>query len=224
MFGTLDRIQGKQVLITLDDEIDIYKVQRLSGGKKPTVELDISDGRKITPSQRKKIYALINDLCEYTGDVPEYWKEKFKFMVETIFGIDEFSLSDCSVTVGNYMILTILEFLFQHDIPFKTKTWDSIPNDFPKQMLCIKHKRCVICGKPADTAHYDTVGMGRNRNKINHVGMRIMTLCRIHHDEQHHCMKYGKEMDFYEKYHIKPIKVTEEIAKELHLGKAAEHG
>lgn len=46
MFGTLDRIQGKQVLITLDDEIDIYKVQRLSGGKKPTVELDISDGRK----------------------------------------------------------------------------------------------------------------------------------------------------------------------------------
>ena len=51
MFGTLDRIQGKQVLITLDDEIDMYKVQRLSGGKKPTVELDISDGRRITPSQ-----------------------------------------------------------------------------------------------------------------------------------------------------------------------------
>ena len=33
MFGTLDRIQGKQVLITLDDEIDMYKVQRLSDGK-----------------------------------------------------------------------------------------------------------------------------------------------------------------------------------------------
>lgn len=56
MFGTLDRIQGKQVLITLDDEIDMYKVQRLSGGKKPTVELDISDGRKIhTKSAEKDI-------------------------------------------------------------------------------------------------------------------------------------------------------------------------
>ena len=207
MFGTLDRIQGKQVLITLDDEIDMYKVQRLSGGKKPTVELDISDG--------KKIYALINDLCEYTGDVPEYWKEKFKFMVETIFGIDEFSLSDCSVTVGNYMILTILEFLFQHDIPFRTKTWDSIPNDFPKQMLCIKNRRCVICGKPgADIAHYNAVGTGRNRNKINHVGMYIMTLCREHHTEQH---KIGIK-NFMNIYHLKPIKVTKEIAKELHLG------
>ena len=221
MFGTLDRIQGKQVLITLDDEIDMYKVQRLSGGKKPTVELDISDGRKITPSQRKKIYALINDLCEYTGDVPEYWKEKFKFMVETIFGIDEFSLSDCSVTVGNYMILTILEFLFQHDIPFRTKTWDSIPNDFPKQMLCIKNRRCVICGKPgADIAHVQTVGMGRNRTKINHTGMYIMSLCRTHHTLQH---TIGLKT-FMETFHIKPIKVTEEIAKELHLGKVVEHG
>lgn len=217
MFGTLDRIQGKQVLITLDDEIDMYKVQRLSGGKKPTIELDISDGRRITPSQRKKIYALINDLCEYTGDVPEYWKEKFKFMVETIFGIDEFSLSDCSVTVGNYMILTILEFLFQNDIPFRTKTWDSIPNDFPKQMLCIKKKLCVICGKPgADIAHVQTVGMGRNRTKINHTGMYIMSLCRECHIRQH---QMGIS-SFMQKYHIKPIKVTEEIAKELHLGKA----
>ena len=216
MFGTLDRIQGKQVLITLDDEIDMYKVQRLSGGKKPTVELDISDGRRITPSQRKKIYALINDLCEYTGDVPEYWKEKFKFMVETIFGIDEFSLSDCSVTVGNYMILTILEFLFQHDIPFRTKTWDSIPDWFPKQMLCLKKKLCVICGKPhADIAHVQTVGMGRNRTKINHTGMYIMSLCRECHIRQH---QMGIS-SFMQKYHIKPIKVTEEIAKELHLGK-----
>ena len=148
------------------------------------------------------------------GDVPEYWKEKFKFMVETIFGIDEFSLSDCSVTVGNYMILTILEFLFQHDIPFKTKTWDSIPNDFPKQMLCIKNKRCAICGKPADIAHYNAVGTGRNRNKINHVGMYIMTLCREHHTEQH---KIGIK-NFMNIYHLKPIKVTKEIAKELHLG------
>ena len=211
MFGKLERVQGNQILITLDEELDMYKVQRLSDGKKPTVELDISDGRRITPDQRKKIYALINDLCEYTGDVPEYWKEKFKFMVETIFGIDEFSLSDCSVTVGNYMILTILEFLFQHDIPFKTKTWDSIPNDFPKQMLCIKNRRCVICGKPADRAHVFAVGMGRNRNKIHNRNNYVMTLCREHHQEQHN----GDEMEFIKKYHIKPIKVTEEVAKEI---------
>lgn len=221
MFGKLESIKGNQILITLDEKIDMYKVQRLSDGKKPTVEVDISDERKITPDQRKKIYALINDLCEYTGDIPEYWKEKFKFMVETIFEIDDFSLSNCSMTVGNYMILVILEFLFQHDIPFKTKVWDSIPDYFPKQMLCLMNKRCVLCGKPADIAHFNAVGMGRNRRKINHVGMYIMTLCRSHHTEQH---KIGIN-NFIKKYHIKPIKVTKEIAKRLRLhSKEASNG
>lgn len=218
MFGKLESIKGNQILITLDEKIDMYKVQRLSDGKKPTVEVDISDERKITPDQRKKIYALINDLCEYTGDVPEYWKEKFKFMVETIFEIDDFSLSNCSMTVGNYMILVILEFLFQHDIPFKTKVWDSIPDDFPKQALALKQKRCVICGKPADIAHYNAVGSGRNRKKINHIGMYIMTLCRTHHTEQH---KIGIN-NFIRKYHIKPIKVTPEIAKRFKLGRVTD--
>lgn len=221
MFGKIKKITGNEITIEIE-ELDLYKIQRFANDQKPTVELDIADGRRITPDQRKKIYALINDLCEYTGDVPEYWKEQFKFMVETTFGVNRFSLSNCSMTIGNYMILTILNFLFEHDIPFKTKTWDSIPDDFPKQMLCIKNKRCVICGKPADIAHYNAVGMGRNRKKINHVGMYIMTLCRIHHDEQHHYMRYKGLNDFFEKYHIKPIKVTEEIAKQLHLGRSDE--
>lgn len=222
MFGKIKKISGNEMTIEVD-ELDMYKIQRLSDGKKPTVEFDIADGRRITPNQRKKVYALINDLCDYTGDVPEYWKEKFKFMVETTFGVNHFSLSNCSMTIGNYMILTILNFLFEYDIPFKTKTWDSIPDDFPKQMLCIKNKRCVICGKPADIAHYNAIGMGRNRDKINHVGMYIMTLCRIHHDEQHHYMKYKKLNDFFEKYHIKPIKVTPGIARKFHLGKVEQN-
>lgn len=222
MFGKIKKITGNELTIEVD-ELDQYKIQRFASGKQPIVEINVSDGRVISPDQRKKIYALINDLCDYTGDVPEYWKEKFKFMVETTFGVNHFSLSNCSMTIGNYMILTILNFLFEYDIPFKTKTWDSIPDDFPKQMLCIKNKRCVICGKPADIAHYNAVGMGRNRNKINHVGMYIMTLCRIHHDEQHHYMRYKGLNDFFEKYHIKPIKVTPEIARKFHLGKVEQN-
>ncbi|MGX5377601.1 putative HNHc nuclease [Ligilactobacillus sp. LYQ135] len=219
MFGKVTKINGNKIEIELDEEIDMYQVQRLSNGKQPTVEIAISDGRIITPDQRKKIYALINDLCDYTGDLPEYWKIRFKFAVEMIFKVKPFSLSNCSVTVGNYMILTILNFMFENNIPFKTKTWDAIPDDFPKQMLCLKNKQCVICGKPADIAHYNAVGMGRNRNKIDHVGMYIMTLCRIHHDEQHHYMRYNRINNFFEKYHIKPIKVTPEIAKRFKLGR-----
>ena len=214
-YGTLEKISGDRFEITADEETDLRKINRLSDGKKPRVMFQIDDGRTISADQRKKIYALINDLCDFTGDVPEYWKAKFKFMVQTIFGIEEFSLSNCSMTTANQMILTILDFLFEEDIPFKTKTWDSIPNDFPKQMLCIKNKRCVICGKKADIAHYQAVGSGRNRRTINHVGMYINTFCREHHTQQH---ELGIN-NFSELYHIKPIKVTEEIARELHLGR-----
>lgn len=214
-YGTLEKISGDRFEITADEETDLRKINRLSDGKKPRVMFQIDDGRTISADQRKKIYALINDLCDFTGDVPEYWKAKFKFAVQMIFGVEEFSLSDCSMTTANQMILTILDFLFEEDIPFKTKTWDSIPNDFPKQMLCIKNKRCVICGKKADIAHYQAVGSGRNRRTINHVGMYINTFCREHHSEQH---ELGIN-NFSELYHIKPIKVTEEIARELHLGR-----
>lgn len=214
-YGTVEKISGDRLEITADEETDLRKINRLSDGKKPRVMFQIDDGRTISADQRKKIYALINDLCDFTGDVPEYWKAKFKFMVQMIFGVEEFSLSDCSMTTANRMILTILDFLFEEDIPFKTKTWDSIPNDFPKQMLCIKNKRCVICGKKADIAHYQAVGSGRNRRTINHVGMYINTFCREHHTQQH---ELGIN-NFSELYHIKPIKVTEEIARELHLGR-----
>ena len=215
MFGKLIKVSNNRVEIELDEELDMYKLQKLADSKQPVVELNVQDGRKISPDQRKKIWTLINDLCDYTGDIPDEWEKRFKYKTKCDFNVDQFSLSNCSMTIANYMILEILDYLFAEDIPFKLKTWESIPQDFPKQMLCLRQKRCVICGKHADIAHYQAVGNGRNRNKINHVGMYIMTLCRSCHVEQH---KQGI-MTFCQKYHIRPIKVTEEIARQLKLGR-----
>ena len=67
MFGRLQKIQGNKVEIELDDELDFNKVERFANGKQPEVELNVNDGRTITPDQRKKIWALINDFCLYTG-------------------------------------------------------------------------------------------------------------------------------------------------------------
>lgn len=220
MFGRLLKVQGNKVEIELDDEFDFNKVERFANGKQPVVELSVNDGRTITPDQRKKIWALIDDFCLYTGYSLDEAEILFKSLTRSKYNIEPFSLSDCSVSTGCLMIEAILEFLFDNDIPFQTKTWDSIPDWFPKQMLCIKKKLCVICGKPgADIAHVQTVGMGRNRTKINHTGMYIMSLCREHHTLQH---TIGLTT-FMETFHIKPIKVTEEIAKELHLGKVKIH-
>ncbi|WP_240034409.1 putative HNHc nuclease, partial [Staphylococcus aureus] len=37
----------------------------------------------------------------------------------------------------------------------------------------------------ADLAHYEAVGRGMNRNKMNHYDKHVLALCREHHNEQH---------------------------------------
>lgn len=221
MFGKLISTKGNTVTIQLDDELDINQLVRFANGKQPTVELQVEDGRHITPDQRKKIYALITDFCLYTGYVPDEAKRYFKSMVEAYYNVAEFSLSDCSETVASYVIRLILDFMFQEDIPFRTKIWDSLPSDFPRVAMCIRHRRCAIClAEHADIDHVTTVGMGRNRNTINHTGMYIEPLCRVHHTIRH---AMGIK-SFMQRYHLKPIKVTPELAKELHLGRIDQDG
>ena len=43
-------------------------------------ELTVFDGRFITPEQRKKIYAMINDISTWTGYYPDELKEKMKYL------------------------------------------------------------------------------------------------------------------------------------------------
>lgn len=213
---TLKKLTGaRNAQIEFSDDLNIAGINRLANQKQTTGRIIFDDNRHITTDQRKLIYGLLGDLANYTGDDQEYWEDYFKYQVCGIFDIDRFSLSDCSITTARYMILTILDFLFTENIPFKRKWWYELDSDYPLQALCIKNKTCVICGTPkADIAHYRAVGRGRNRNKINHVGMYVMTLCRNHHTEQH---TIGIK-EFCTKYHIKPIKVTEEIAKKYKLG------
>ena len=200
-------IQGNELKLALDDDFNLDKVIRFSDGKQPSGELTIDDNRHISRDQQKKIFALIDDLCNYTGDEPKRWENEFKWRVQVTFGLDEFSLSNCSMTVGNYMILTILDFLFSENIPFRTKLWDSLPQDFPRQRLALKNRTCVICGRPhADLAHYKAVGMGRNRHKIDERKMYFMTLCREHHQEQHNI---GIK-EFMQKYHLKPLRLSDD--------------
>lgn len=200
-------IQGNELKLAVDDDFNLDKVIRFSDGKQPSGELTIDDNRHISRDQQKKIFALIDDLCNYTGDEPKRWENEFKWRVQVTFGLDEFSLSNCSMTVGNYMILTILDFLFSENIPFRTKSWDSLPQDFPRQRLALKNRTCVICGRPhADLAHYKAVGMGRNRHKIDERKMYFMTLCREHHQEQHNI---GIKK-FMQKYHLKPLRLSDD--------------
>ena len=203
LIGSISKLTPSELTVRLDSEIDLQQVRKLANGTLPKVQIEVIDNRRISYDQRAKIFALINDLCDYTGDVPEIWEQRFKWITARTFGLDDYSLSNCSVTVGNYTILTILNFMFEENIPFKTKTWDSIPSEYPKQRLAIKRRMCVICGKRADLAHYDAVGR-RSRELVDHRDFYFMSLCRAHHTEQH---TIGV-IEFCKKYHIKPIKLS----------------
>lgn len=81
----------------------------------------------------------------------------------------------------------------------------------PKQQKFIH----ALFGDVSDVDHVDAVGMGNNRNKIDHANRFYYCLCRTHHTERH---TIG-EIAFENKYHIKPILLNEEAVKELRIGK-----
>src|SRR5699024_7291039 len=73
------------------------------------VEFNIIDGRTITIKQRKKIFALLNDIYQFTGQPQEDLRQMFQFYLEMMKGYDPISLSNCSVTVARELIEVILE-------------------------------------------------------------------------------------------------------------------
>lgn len=175
-------------------------------------EIRVDDGRRISSEQRKKIYALCRDISDYTGHDVEDLKEnilKVGFMIKE--DRDYFSLSDVDMTTARYFIEYILEFCFEWDVPLNEKTVALAREANNYLYLCLRYRRCAICGRYADIHHVDAVGYGRNRNKVDHTKLRMIALCREHHQETH---TIGW-LTFRSKYHVEGILLNEKSLKEL---------
>lgn len=213
MFGKLQGIKGDEVTIKLDDELNMYRLNRFASHQQPTVHLDIDDGRKISPDQRKKIFAMLRDMAIFTGYDVRDMEQWIKYYYYAQTGSEAFSMADCSMDTANKFLTFILDFCFANDIPFKTKTWDIIPTDYHLAMQCIRYRKCVICGQPhSDIDHYTPVGRG-SRKLVDHRKLYFECLCRKHHTERH---QLGAK-SFIEKYHIRPIKLSEDDLIALHI-------
>ncbi|WP_159315900.1 putative HNHc nuclease [Mammaliicoccus sciuri] len=159
----------------------------LDNGYPLDVNVEIQDGKRITVKQRKKIFALVNDIEAHTGQPRQYMREMFIDFITFMNGYSKrFSLSDCTRKQAGELIDVILEWVFVNDIPLNYKTSDLMKQDQTFLYLATVHRKCVICGKnSSDLAHRYAVGRGRNRNKIDHYGNEVLALCRNHHNEQH---------------------------------------
>ena len=193
---------------------------RMALRKYSEVEIGLADGRKITPEQRKKAHALIGEIAEWCGDLPDYVKRlmKMEFVVNRLEGLEKniFSLADCDVTTAREFITFLIDFILEHEIPVKVPLV-SLCEDIEKYVYsCLMHKRCAVSGrKPVDLHHVDKIGMGRNRDTIFQLGMRVLPLHRIYHTEA----ESTPRDTFLEKYHLVGIPITVEIGKVYGLTK-----
>lgn len=187
----------------------------LDNGVPVNVDVSVHDPFKISDKQRKKIFALLNDIESHTGQPREYMRSMFQDYVKIIYGYENnISLSNCSKETAMHIIEVIIEWVFLHDIPLNYKTSDLMKEDNRFLYLSTVNRCCVICGKKnSDLAHYHAVGSGRNRNTIDHRYNYVLALCRSHHNEQH---KIGI-ISFNEKYHLinSWVKVDDRINKML---------
>lgn len=210
--------------IQQDDGTITAVITDVSLGNKDTLMLDngyeleadvlVNDPFKITDKQRRKVFALCNDIEAHTGTPRDYMREMFQEYVTVLYGYDKrISLSNCSRKQAGEVIDVALEWIFDNDIPLNYKTSALMKNDRTFLYYATINRKCVICGKHADLAHYQAVGRGRNRNKINHYGNKVLALCRFHHNQQH-----DMGMDsFNKKYHLTDswIEVNEKLNKML---------
>lgn len=171
----------------------------LDNGLEVECEVSITDPYKITDKQRRKIFALMNDIEAHTGQPQDYMRNVFQEYVRVLYAYENrISLADCSRKVAGQIIDVAIEWIFENDIPLRFKTSDLIKNDRTFLYMATINRKCVICGKHAELAHYQAVGRGRNRRKIDHTDNKVLALCREHHQTQH-----DMGMDsFNAKYHL----------------------
>lgn len=174
--------QGTQLYITIPGKYikDLVMEKHIR-----RAEMRFDDGRHISIEQRKKAYATIGDIADWSGDIPEYMKELMKNEYVTRTGAEYFSLSNCSMDVAREYINTLMEFAIENGIPlgdFGVNRTDDIGRYL---YFCLKHRKCAVCGRKAEIHHVDTIGMGNDRNKTDDIEYRKICLCREHHTIAH---------------------------------------
>lgn len=193
-----DRGGGSDLVIHIEEPIAKLLEQR----RIKQLEIGFDDGRTISTTQRRKIYAMLRDISEYTGYDPESAKQFLKLEHMKRTGIDKlFSLSDCSVTVAREFINTLMDYALKEGI-ILTDMGLYRTDDIDTYLIqCIRYRKCCICGRGADIHHVDAIGMGNDRRHVDDSKKEIMALCRQHHQAAHN-MGNTRFMSMYKVYGI----------------------
>lgn len=190
------------------------------------VEIILWDGRRISPEQRRKCYALLGEIAEYTDGIrtAETVDEqkrllKMEFMLRRMEATERrmFSLADCDMSTAREFITYLIDFIIANDIPTRVPLIDNCDDIAAYMYACTMHRKCAVCGKAADIHHCEgsRIGAGVNRTKVHQLGREVLPLCRVHHTELHAI----PESEFIAKYHLQKVKLDEVLCKRLKFKK-----
>lgn len=177
------------------------------------------DSRLRTNEQIRKAFALMADIGELQGESQKdvYEEQRLIFSAKFIEDLNGmmFHLSSATVSEASAFINFLVELIIENGIETREPLYKLCEDIRRYVYACLTHKKCCVCGKKADIHHCDgsMVGMGNNREKINHVGRELMPLCREHHNE---CHTIGQTA-FNAKYHVDGIIADENLCRKLGL-------
>ncbi len=198
--------KGMKITLAIDDKQTIEVMKHIYNfmDKPIIVELLIDEKeqkerlKQITPEQRKKIYAILRDMEAYIGENIEKIKADTKASFIRATEYEDFSLSDCSKELAAKYIENLIRLAFELGVPLSENPSDGLDDIENYLKLCLEKKKCCVCGADGEVHHVDTIGMGRDRTKVDDSEYRKMCLCREHHTEYH---TIGPE-EFEKKYHV----------------------
>ena len=216
--------------IVPDKPPNLEHIETLNGGKTNGIPVmfEMVDSRRARPKQRALFFALLGDIHQWSGEPTEWLKEYFytRYTIKTAGG--EISLADDTkntVSDAVKLIDDVVDFIFEFGVPIHAG-YALLPRDENYfQYECIKHRECLICGRHADIHHMEgipgnTIGMGNNRNKIDHTQRYLAALCRNHHTEIH---KLGTP-EFCQRHHLTSIGIKVDAQTLKRIGVRGNYG
>lgn len=206
MAAVIDRVRGK--IVNYDERRGVVTIEApysdfvtMCRREYKEVEITMLDSRPLSEKQRRSCYAMIREIADWMGELPESAKEflKVDFLRTELLEMSRmFSLSDAPMSVVAAFQSWLARFIVRNEVPTRRPMLEYVDDIQDYVYACLVEKKCPICGIKADLHHVEVIGMGRDRTEIIHEGMEVMPLCREHHSEIH---SMGKA-DFFKKYHL----------------------
>lgn len=212
MIGKISSIDGKHVEIELEEAFNEDYLKLLANGDENFVSVKALDNRNISVDQNALSHALIADVARWQGEEPFFAEIDLKYCYMRQSGI-WFEHHKATKSDARQWISFLIDFVLSNNVPLP-KIYSYLLKDSSWFYYCLKYRKCCICMNHADVAHFETVGMGRNRKKISHADYHFMALCRYHHEEQH---RIGLK-EFLKKYIVILVRLKDDERKKLRIG------